>query len=169
MKKYLVIIGTFIVLLIIFVQTECLDRIKILYKGLSGYEEKDYDYSLTEIKIPSISIDMKNYTGKEIVLYNTDGVKLSIRDIIYRGDEYRFVFCCEGKGRFREGQILFLDNARIQRNDSGDYLELIGVDSREKSSQNYVFIMPLSEEPNNANILLYLDFYDVYLKQYERK
>ena len=149
MKKFIIFfLGTFTIIFLI-IRADILDRMMIRINGLSNYKMEEYESSYTECEDIIISVDMNQYTGNEIIIYEKNALEVIITDIKYRGDEYRVHITSSGEGYYENGKIISLEKVPLTYIDSSKgrlAMELIGMDSFEGNEQKYIFsLYPVDE------------------------
>ena len=110
MKKYVILILSMFMSILIIVGFDLVDRVMISIYGMQKYSDEDYYISYEDKENVIVDVNLKEYTGDEKVLAEYgDEVKIVLEDIEYRGDGYRFNISCKGKGGFDGGKIISLD------------------------------------------------------------
>ncbi len=157
MKKY--IISVIIVLLLcgVVIVFSVPDRIKCLLYGISGYDLDDYSVSESSLPKKEVQIDFSTYNKKEIEIYKCDNVTLTLDEITYNGESYRFTYVSHGTSNFKNGEIiLYNENVedRYISNNVGKFVyQYCGNSSLNDDTIEYYFELFAEDEINTDDFV----------------
>lgn len=176
MKKYIILIFTFLIAIGIIVGFDVITRIQVWKNGIAAYNEENYNETYEKLESVSKDIDMKTYTGEDIeILKYSDNVSLILEDIEFLGDCYNLHFVSKGYSEYEYGQILSYENqidTEIETSEGIFILAIKGVDPIYDNERRYTYYLYPKENIDMkaiSNIEMKLKIDNIMLINYYRK